>query len=79
MAELRGVWEMPPRGGLHRVGLGVVIPAPSLGRLGRICAGGSEVMPRLGGERGADGGSAACLAPLGICAIALAGQCCRIK
>lgn len=30
-------------------------------------------------ERGADGGSAARLAPLGICAIALAGQCCRIK
>lgn len=51
MAELRGVWEMPPRGGLHRVGLSVVIPAPSLGGLGRICAGGSEVMPRLGGER----------------------------
>lgn len=43
---------MPPRGGLHCVGLGMVIPAASLEGLGRICAGGSKVMPTLGEERG---------------------------
>lgn len=63
MAKLRDIWEMPPRGGLHQVGLSGVIPAPSLEGLGRVCSRASEEMPMLGEERGADGGSLACLAP----------------
>lgn len=42
---------MPPRGGLHCMGLSMVISAASLEGLGRICAGGSKVMRTLGEER----------------------------
>lgn len=55
VAKLRDVWEMPPRGGLHQVGVRGVIPAASLEGLGRICSGGSKEMPVFGEERGADG------------------------
>lgn len=62
MAKLRDIWEMSPRGGLHRVGLRGVIPAPSLEGLGRICLEEPRRCPCLE-KRGAGGDSVACLAP----------------
>lgn len=60
MAKLRDIWEMPPRGALHQVGLRGVVPAPSLE--GRICSAGSKEMLMFGEERGADGDCVVCLA-----------------
>lgn len=63
MAKLGNIWEMPPKSGLHQVGVRGVIPAPSLEGLGRIYSGGSKEMPMFGEERGADGDCVACLVP----------------
>lgn len=54
---------MPPRGGIHQVGLRGVIPAPSLEGLGRVCSGGCKEMPIFGEEEGADGDCVVSLAP----------------